>query len=81
MKYLIPSEIMRDSSASYWLKNAMREAIKRDTLDALNDAEALVSMLTYIWKGNFCQVCDKPIDKSMCMRYTEDALPMHPHCS
>jgi hypothetical protein len=37
--------ILNDPSASYWLKDALRSALRRDIVDALNDAEALLAIL------------------------------------
>ena len=39
------SRIEADFAASYWLKGAVRSAMNRDILDALNDAETLVTVL------------------------------------
>ena len=38
-------EILADSTASFWLKNALQSALSRDPLDAVNDAEILVIAL------------------------------------
>jgi hypothetical protein len=45
MKHAIP-EVLADPCASYWLKDALRSAVRRDIVDAINDAETLVSVLT-----------------------------------
>jgi hypothetical protein len=37
--------ILVDSSASDWIKHTLRSALKRDPVDALNDAEILVKAL------------------------------------
>jgi hypothetical protein len=37
---------LADPSTSYWLRDALKTAIKRDPVDALNDAEKLVELLT-----------------------------------
>jgi len=37
--------ILDDPAASFWLKNALRSALNRDPVDALNDAEVLVVAL------------------------------------
>jgi hypothetical protein len=37
--------ILVDSSASDWIKLTLRSALKRDPVDALNDAEILVKAL------------------------------------
>ena len=38
-------EIKASSACSYWLKAALEEALKRDPVDAANDAEALSMIL------------------------------------
>jgi hypothetical protein len=38
-------EVMSDESASDWLKAALRTALERDPVDALNDALALAAAL------------------------------------
>ncbi len=38
--------ILTDPTASYWLKGALFRVWQRDPVDALNDAEILVSVLT-----------------------------------
>jgi hypothetical protein len=38
-------EILRDPSASFWLKAALRSALARDPVDAANDAEILARLL------------------------------------
>ena len=38
-------EILADPAASSWLKNALREALSRDPVDAANDAEILAKLL------------------------------------
>ncbi|PPD50734.1 MAG: hypothetical protein CTY16_01045 [Methylobacter sp.] len=37
--------ILDDLCASFWIKNALRSALVRDPIDALNDAELLVNIL------------------------------------
>jgi hypothetical protein len=39
------TEILNSFSASFWLKDAIKSALKRDPVDALRDAEALVEVL------------------------------------
>ena len=39
------SDILQDASASDWLKGALRTALERDPVDALNDALALAGVL------------------------------------
>lgn len=34
-----------DPAASFWLKNALKTALQRDPVDALNDAQILVELL------------------------------------
>lgn len=38
-------EVMRDQAASQWLKSALRTALERDPVDALNDALLLAGLL------------------------------------
>lgn len=38
-------DILRDPSASAWLKNALRSSLLRDPVDAANDAEVLAQLL------------------------------------
>ena len=38
-------EVLRDPSASSWLKDALRSALPRDPIDAANDAEILARLL------------------------------------
>jgi hypothetical protein len=38
-------EVLRDPSASFWLKAALRSALARDPVDAANDAEVLARLL------------------------------------
>jgi hypothetical protein len=38
-------EVLRDSAASFWLKNALQSALARDPVDAANDAEILAHLL------------------------------------
>ncbi len=40
-----PEQILSDPCASKWLKNALREALGRDPVDAANDAEILAGIL------------------------------------
>ena len=39
-------ELLADPATSDWLKNAITTARERDVVDALNDAEILVEVLT-----------------------------------
>ena len=41
----IIEEVMADPSSSVWLKTALRAALERDPVDALNDALALAGIL------------------------------------
>ena len=49
------SDLLADRTASYWLKSAVAECMRRDPVDALNDAEYLrilmASRLAEIEKG------------------------------
>ncbi len=38
-------EIYLDPAASYWLKVALAESLKRDIVDAVNDVEVLLEVL------------------------------------
>jgi len=38
--------VFDDPSSSYWLRHALTTAFTRDPVDALNDAEVLVKILT-----------------------------------
>lgn len=38
-------EVLRDPSASVWLRAAIRSALARDPVDAANDAEVLARLL------------------------------------
>jgi hypothetical protein len=38
-------EVLRDPSASFWLKAALHSALARDPVDAVNDAEVLELLL------------------------------------
>ncbi len=40
-----PAEILNNPAASFWLKDALRAALKRDPVDALRDAEVLRDVL------------------------------------
>lgn len=41
----IPQELLSDPSVSDWLKSALRDALHRDPVDAVNDAELLAAVL------------------------------------
>ena len=38
-------EILADPAASFWLKSAIRSALRRDPIDAANDAEMLTKLI------------------------------------
>ena len=38
-------QVLRDPTASFWLKDALRSALARDPVDAANDAEVLARLL------------------------------------
>lgn len=44
-------ELLRDPSASQWLKSALRTALARDPADALNDAFLLAGVLEERLRG------------------------------
>jgi hypothetical protein len=39
------AEVLADAATSTWLKAALRDAIRRDPVDALNDALVLAALL------------------------------------
>ena len=39
------AEVLADTATSAWLKAALRDALRRDPVDALNDALVLASLL------------------------------------
>ena len=39
------NELLNDRSLSFWFKESLRSALKRDPLDALTDSELLTSVL------------------------------------
>jgi len=39
------AEVLTDAATSAWLKAALRDALRRDPVDALNDALALAALL------------------------------------
>ena len=39
------AEVLSDAATSAWLKAALRDAVRRDPVDALNDALLLASLL------------------------------------
>jgi hypothetical protein len=39
-------EVLANPCTSYWLRDAIRSAVRRDPVDALNDAEFLADLLT-----------------------------------
>lgn len=40
-----PDQILNDPACSFWLKEALEKSLARDPVDALNDAETLVTVL------------------------------------
>jgi hypothetical protein len=38
-------KVLADPTASRWLKDALHSAMRRDIVDAINDAEALLAIL------------------------------------
>jgi len=50
-------EVMADQSASEWLKTALRAALERDPVDALNDSLALAGIL----EDRLRNVLDEPL--------------------
>lgn len=54
LKYRLGEAIRQsqaDPACSSWLQQALLDAGKRDILDALSDAEALVAILTNEWEA------------------------------
>lgn len=49
------SEILADPAGSFWLKNALREALSRDPVDAATDAEVLAKLLDWRCREIFSQ--------------------------
>lgn len=45
MDALTADYILKSPQASYWIKDALKTALKRDIVDAVNDAEILVQVL------------------------------------
>jgi hypothetical protein len=39
------AEVLGDAATSVWLKTALRDALRRDPVDALNDTLALAALL------------------------------------
>ena len=50
---LLPEEVLADPAASDWLKAALKSAVTRDPVDALNDALALAGVLEERLKAVF----------------------------
>ena len=50
--------ILVDVSASSWVKDALRSALERDPVDALNDAETLVKALRENLDDMQCRVVE-----------------------
>ena len=50
LKNLTAEEVLNDDSASNWLKQTLRQLQGRDSADALNDAEVLVTVLNNEWR-------------------------------
>lgn len=45
--------VLADPAASYWIKDALRSALTRDPVDAVNDAEVLAKILKHKVKNKF----------------------------
>jgi len=41
-----PEALLKDPTTSFWFKDALRAALLRDPVDAVNDAEVLLETLT-----------------------------------
>ena len=48
MKSTLPTieEVIADPGTSFWLKEALQVSLRRDPMDALNDASLLANLLT-----------------------------------
>lgn len=55
MNTLLPSVILNDPASSFWLKEAVVQSLRRDPVDALDDAEVLVEVL----KGRLQELQEK----------------------
>lgn len=42
----VSASVLENPATSYWLRQALTSALARDPVDALNDAEQLVALLT-----------------------------------
>lgn len=56
--------ILKDPSASFWLKTSLQTALERDAIDAANDAERLAELLrqraeTYLCPMVPTNICGK----------------------
>jgi hypothetical protein len=43
---MTPEELLSDPSLSFWFKDALKSALKRDPVDALSDVELLLGVLS-----------------------------------
>ncbi|WP_084618666.1 hypothetical protein [Thalassobaculum salexigens] len=43
---LMPDDVLQDPATSLWLREALSGALLRDPVDAVNDGEVLVAVLT-----------------------------------
>lgn len=56
--------ILKDPSASFWLKASLQTALERDAIDAANDAERLAELLRHRAEAYLCptaptNICNK----------------------
>lgn len=47
------NDLIADPSISYWLKEQLKNSAERDLLDAINDAEMLLSVLAGKYRERF----------------------------
>lgn len=62
--------VMADAGMSYWLRDALRAAVARDPVDAVDDAELLLVLLQP-WAAAI-------VDEAMALA-VEPLLPLDPH--
>ena len=58
-------EIRSDPSASYWLVESLDAALKRDPVDAVNDAEILADVLSKWCESRLAEFLTSAYDKTM----------------
>ncbi len=58
------ADVLADPACSYWLRDRVREALERDPLDALRDAETLVAILEARWRFASQSAPVRPVTES-----------------